>query len=78
MFKPGDLILSKYRIIALVGEGAFGRVYRVEHTGLGVERALKVLHRDEPGVGDSLFGDCRALFQFEAQLGARLDHSQIG
>ena len=77
MFTPIDPLPSKYRPIALIGEGAFGRVYRVEHLGLKAERALKVLRRDEPGIGPGLFAEMRQRFQFEAQLGARLDHPHI-
>ena len=41
-----DLIdgqLGQYRIGAVIGEGAMGRVYRGEHTGLGHTSAIKVL-----------------------------------
>lgn len=41
-----DLIggtLGQYRIGAVIGQGAMGRVYRGEHTGLGRTSAIKVL-----------------------------------
>jgi eukaryotic-like serine/threonine-protein kinase len=72
-YRPGEILLGKYRIEALLGYGAFGEVYRVTHLALNVPRALKILRRDTPGLGSSEFGDFRARFQFEAQLGARLN-----
>ena len=50
-YQPGEIILEKYRIEALIGQGAFGEVYRVTHLGLHVPRALKILRRDAPGIG---------------------------
>jgi hypothetical protein len=72
-FLPGDILLDKYRIEALIGQGSFGEVYRVTHIGLNVPRAVKILRKDAPGVGSTEFGDYRKRFQFEAQLGARLN-----
>jgi serine/threonine protein kinase len=72
-YQPGDILLDKYRIEALIGMGSFGEVYRVTHIGLNVPRAVKIMHKDAPGVGSTEFGDYRKRFQFEAQLGARLN-----
>ena len=72
-YQPGDILLDKYRIEALIGQGAFGEVYKVTHLGLKVPRALKVLRKDAPGIGSSEYNDCRDRFQIEAQLGAQLN-----
>ena len=72
-YQPGDIILEKYRLEALIGQGAFGEVYRVTHISLNVPRAIKIMRRDAPGVGSTEFGDYKSRFQFEAQLGARLN-----
>jgi len=73
-FEPGQVILNgKYRIEALIGQGAFGEVYRVTHIGLSVARALKILRRDAPGIGSRDFNETQTRFQMEAQLGARLN-----
>ena len=72
-YQPGDTLLDKYRIEALIGQGAFGEVYRVQHLGLKVPRAIKVMRRDAPGVGSTEFNSGQARFQLEAQLGAQLN-----
>jgi len=77
-YQPGDTLLNKYRIKALIGRGAFAEVYRATHLALNAPRALKILHKDAPGLGSTEYGDFQARFQLEAQLGARLsDHPNI-
>jgi tRNA A-37 threonylcarbamoyl transferase component Bud32 len=38
--------LGSYRVVRLIGEGAVGRVYEVEHMKLGRRMAIKLLHAD--------------------------------
>ena len=76
-YNQGDILLNKYRIEALIGQGAFAQVYHATHLALNAPRALKILRRDAPGVGSSEFTDFHARFQLEAQLGAKLDHPNI-
>jgi serine/threonine protein kinase len=61
-----------YELLALLGTGGFGRVYRVRDLQLEREVALKVLH-------PSLTRDPTVVerFQREAQLAAKLDHPNI-
>jgi eukaryotic-like serine/threonine-protein kinase len=77
IYQPGDIILDKYRIEALIGRGAFAEVCRATHLALDAPRALKILRKDAPGLGSSEYGDFHARFQLEAKLGARLDHPNI-
>ena len=61
-----------YELLAMLGQGGFGRVYRVRDLHLEREVALKVLHpllTQEPAVVER--------FRREAQLAARLTHPHI-
>jgi len=37
----GDILVNRYRIVKLVGQGGFGAVYRAWDTSLGVPVAVK-------------------------------------
>jgi len=76
-YQAGDILLNKYRVDSLVGRGAFGEVYHVTHLKLNAPRAVKIMRRDAPGIGSQDFQKARELFEFEAQLGARLDHPNV-
>ena len=78
VFEKGDLILEgKYRVERCLGRGGFAEVYLVTHVALNAPRAVKVLHRQAPGVGSTQMHLYRERFTLEAQLGARLDHPHI-
>jgi serine/threonine-protein kinase len=76
-FPSSPLLSRRYRFESLIGEGAFARVYLVTHLELNVPRALKVLRRDERGVGSEDFAEYITRFQLEARLGAQLDHPHV-
>ena len=65
----GTVVADKFRIRALIGEGAMGRVYRARHVPLERDVAIKVLHRH-------LGGHDRVAqrFQREALAASRLSH----
>lgn len=65
----GRVIAGKYTIVALLGAGAMGRVYRAKHAALDKQVAIKVLHLSQakdPKVA--------ARFKVEARAASRLDH----
>ena len=77
-YENGQVILNgKYRIEAFIGQGAFAEVYRATHLSLRSTRALKVLHREMPGIGSSDFRDFQQRFQLEAQIGAGPAHPRL-
>ncbi|NLE37938.1 MAG: serine/threonine protein kinase [Pirellulaceae bacterium] len=69
--KPGDM-LGDYEILAFVGGGGMGRVYRARDAQLGRQVALKVLPAAQ-------IGDMETVLRFrnEARSAARLDHESI-
>ena len=49
--KPGDVLSGgEIRIEALIGQGAFGVIYRARDTTLDHHIAVKELHRDASGM----------------------------
>jgi eukaryotic-like serine/threonine-protein kinase len=68
---PGTRI-GPYEVIALLGEGGMGKVWRARHSSLKRDDALKVLPDDLASDPDRL-----ARFQREAQLLASLNHPNI-
>jgi Tol biopolymer transport system component len=68
---PGTLV-GRYRIIAAVGSGAMGEVYRAEDTSLGRVVALKTLPGDLVGTPDR-----RARFENEGRVMASLSHPNL-
>ncbi len=48
--RPGDLIAGKYRVVAKLGSGWEGEVYKVVELGTGIERAAKLFYpKRNPG-----------------------------
>src|SRR5689334_3499018 len=47
-FEAGDVFADRYRIVAEIGRGASGAVYRALDTRLDVEIALKILRHASP------------------------------
>ncbi len=74
MLNPGTLVAARYRVVAPLGRGGMGVVYRALHLGLGREVALKIL---EPDDADRGHGDRETRFEREARTAARLDHPGI-
>ncbi len=74
VFQPGRTIAKRYHIEALLGVGAFGRVYRARDEMLGRTVALKTMSFDSAVEDDMEAG---ARFLEEARTIARLDHPNI-
>ncbi len=66
-FEPGFVFADRYEILAPIGKGGMGTVYRARHLRLNKLVALKVL-------AASNIGDQEMRFEREARAIARLDH----
>ncbi len=64
--------LGPYEIVALLGAGGMGEVYRARDTRLGRDVAVKVLNDEAFGMADR-----RARFEREARAAAALNHPNI-
>ena len=71
MLGPGARV-GPYEIVALLGEGGMGQVYRGRDPRLGREVAIKVLAADSAGDADAV-----ARFEREARAIASLSHPNI-
>ncbi len=72
VLKPGTSV-GPYRVICVLGRGGMGMVYKVEHTLLRKEFAMKVLLKDVH-LGDP---DAARRFVREARAAARVKHDCI-
>jgi hypothetical protein len=71
-FLPGRLVASRYRIIALLGKGGMGEVYRADDLTLGQAVALKFLP-DEAGHDEGLL----ERFRNEVRMARRVSHPNV-
>ncbi len=72
MLNSGET-LKHYRVTKIIGEGAYGKVFRAEHLRYGSSVALKVMHRDV------FAGDPSSKVRFiqEAEILLNLKHPNI-
>jgi tetratricopeptide (TPR) repeat protein/tRNA A-37 threonylcarbamoyl transferase component Bud32 len=63
--------LGPYRLVARLGRGGFGSVYRARHVNLGIDRAVKVMNA---AVDQEEF---KERFLHEAQMAVRMEHPHI-
>ena len=67
--KPGDIIADRYRVVAPIGRGAMGTVYRAEHVQISKVMAIKLLHRELQQNPENV-----TRFHREAESASRLNH----
>lgn len=51
LFQKGEIVCSRYRIVDLIGQGAYSEVYLAEHINLKVFRAVKCISRQLDSYG---------------------------
>ncbi|MGB5698185.1 MAG: serine/threonine-protein kinase [Polyangiales bacterium] len=69
MPKPGDIIADRYRMVARIGQGAMGTVYRAEHVQISKVMAIKLLHPELEQNPENVIR-----FHREAESASRLNH----
>ena len=67
--RPGDIIAERYRVVAPIGRGAMGTVYRAEHVQISKVMAIKLLHRELEQNPENV-----TRFHREAESASRLNH----
>ena len=70
-FTPGSLIAGRYRIVALLGRGGMGEVYRADDLSLGQQVALKFLPQS---VSDE---QTLERFRNEVRIARRISHPNV-
>jgi eukaryotic-like serine/threonine-protein kinase len=70
--QPGDVVGERYRVIGRLGSGGMGNVYRVEHTLMAKEMAMKLLRPEL-----SVIPQVVERFEREAKSASRLDNEHI-
>lgn len=71
-FAPGDVLEGRYRIIAKLGRGGMGEVYRADDLKIGQEVALKLLPQEVETDPER-----NQLFLNEVRLGLRVTHPNV-
>ena len=69
VLKPGDIIAERYRVVAPIGRGAMGTVYRAEHVQISKVMAIKLLHPELQQNPENV-----TRFHREAESASRLNH----
>ena len=72
MFRPGDLLCNRFRIVRFIARGGMGELFEAEDTTLGERVALKIIRAD-------IARDGRAAQRFrrEVQLARKVTHPNI-
>ena len=73
---PGDILQDRYRIVALLGQGGMGAVYRAWDLRLKVSVALKE-QIPQPNLDVELLAQLQQQFEQEAVTLARLSHPHL-
>jgi len=72
LFLPGRLLAGRYRIVALLGKGGMGEVYRADDMTLGQPVALKFLPDEAAGIEGML-----ERFRNEVRIARRVSHPNV-
>lgn len=71
-FHPGDVLVGKYRIDGILGEGGMGVVLAAQHLELDQTVAIKVLHQEAADYSES-----EERFRREARVAAKIQSDHV-
>ncbi len=74
---PKTLLTNKYRIETVIGQGAYGRVYRARNVDMDHLVAIKELHRGEGELSSELYQDYVRRFKRESKVQAKFNHPHV-
>ncbi len=74
IFRPGDTVLGRYRVVRPLGEGGMGTVYLAEHVALEMPVAIKVIAAEPTSEKWQIL---RARFEREARTLGRLSSDYV-
>jgi serine/threonine-protein kinase len=77
VLSPNTLLADKYRIIAEIGEGGFGKVYLGYDVAMDRHVAIKELLRNDADASPEQWREYQARFRKEAQVTCRMAHSNV-
>ncbi|HEX6087182.1 MAG TPA: serine/threonine-protein kinase [Thermoanaerobaculia bacterium] len=69
---PGDILDNRYEIVAPLGAGGMGAVFKAVHTHLGAPRVIKVIHANISGSADA-----KDRFLREARTATKVHHPNV-
>ncbi|MGF1508022.1 MAG: serine/threonine-protein kinase [Myxococcota bacterium] len=64
----GQILGERYRVVRVLGQGAMGTVYRVQHTEMDTPLALKLLRKETlhiPGIEERFQREARSMIQLD-------------
>ncbi|HOU13735.1 MAG TPA: protein kinase [Anaerolineae bacterium] len=76
MLNPGQVLQNRYRVVALLGQGGMGAVYRAWDLRLNAPVALKEMI-PQPGISPAMLAQLRQQFRQEAVVLGRLTHPNL-
>ncbi|MGC8788043.1 MAG: protein kinase domain-containing protein, partial [Anaerolineae bacterium] len=75
--KIGDVLAGKFKIIAEIGEGGFGKTYLGYDAGMDRQVAIKELLHESAEVSPEDYEDYKRRFRKEAQVVSKFSHPNV-
>ena len=77
MLSPDNVIAGRYRIVAIIGQGSYGKVYLGHDAELDRDVAIKELQRSTESGSEELWAAYQQRFRKEAHILSRFSHPNV-